>query len=192
MEKTLVILKRDAIQRGLIGEIISRIEKIGLKIVGAKMLFASDDLLGRHYPADRREFIEGMGQKSLDNYKDLGVDPVEAFGTNDAYEIGTQIHKWVLDYLQSGPVFAMVIEGPHAIELIRKIRGHTLPTMAAPGTITGDFSFDSSSLANKAKRPIKNLVHASGNQEEAEFEVGLWFTKDELFEYDTVHQKHMV
>ncbi|HEY5695640.1 MAG TPA: nucleoside-diphosphate kinase [Candidatus Saccharimonadales bacterium] len=191
MEKTLVILKPDAIQRGLIGEIIGRFEKVGLKIVGAKMLVASDALLGKHYPIERREFIEGMGQKSLDNYKELDIDPVEALGTDDPYEIGKQILQWMLDYLQSGPVLAMVIEGPHAIALVRKLRGHTLPTMAAPGTITGDLSFDSSSLANGAKRPIKNLVHASGNKEEAEFEVNLWFTKDELFEYDTIHQAHM-
>lgn len=190
-EKTLVILKPDAVQRGLVGEILARFEKVGLKIIGAKMLFASDELLSKHYPSDRREFIEGMGQKSLDNYKDLGVDPVEAFGTGDAYEIGKQIHHWMIAYLQSGPVFAFVLEGPHAVELVRKFRGHTLPSMAAPGTITGDYSFDSSSLANNAKRPIKNLVHASGNKEEAEFEVGLWFSDDELFEYDTVHQKHM-
>lgn len=191
MEKTLVILKPDAIQRGLIGEIIGRFEKVGLKIVGAKMLVASNDLLGKHYPIERREFIEGMGQKSLDNYKELGIDPIEALGTDDPHKIGKQILQWMLDYLQSGPVLAMVIEGPHAIALVRKLRGHTLPTMAAPGTITGDFSFDSSSLANEAKRPIKNLVHASGNKEEAEFEVNLWFTKDELFEYDTIHQSHM-
>lgn len=191
IERTLVVLKPDAVQRGIIGEIISRFEKVGLKIVAAKMLVAPDELLGKHYPSDRREFIEGMGRKSLDNYKDLGIDPAEAFGTDDPYEIGRQIHKWMIDYLQSGPVFSMVLESPHAIELVRKIRGHTLPTKAAPGTITGDFSFDSSSLANEAQRPIKNLVHASGNAEEAEFEVGLWFNKEELIDYKTIHQEHM-
>ena len=98
----------------------------------------------------------------------------------------------LVDSMRAGPVIAMVLEGPHAIEVVRKIRGHTLPQKAMPGTITGDYSFDSSYVANKANRPIKNLVHASGNVEEAEFEIGLWFSKKELFEYETIHQKHML
>lgn len=191
IEKTLVVLKPDAVQRGLIGEIISRFEKVGLKIVAAKMLVASDELLNKHYPTDRREFIEGMGEKSLANYRELGIDPIKALGTDDAYKLGMEIQGWIMQYLKSGPVFALVLEGPHAIELVRKLRGHTLPYMAAPGTITGDYSFDSSSLANASKRPIKNLVHASGNKDEAEFEVNLWFSPDEIHNYDTIHQKHM-
>ena len=94
--------------------------------------------------------------------------------------------------MQSGPLFALVLEGPHAIELVRKIRGFTLPSKAQPGTITGDFSFDSSVLANSKKRPIRNLVHASGNHEEADFEVNLWFGPDELHDYETIHQKFMI
>jgi nucleoside-diphosphate kinase len=92
----------------------------------------------------------------------------------------------------SSPVIAMVLQGPHAIEVARKIRGHTLPLKAQPGTITGDYSFDSSSLANSDLRPIRNLVHASGNHEEADFEIGLWFDREELFDYQSVHQEHML
>jgi nucleoside-diphosphate kinase len=187
-ERTLIILKPDAVQRGLIGDIISRFEKIGLKVIGAKFFIPTEELLNKHYPLERKEFIAGMGQKTLDNYKDLGMNPHDYFGTDDAYEIGKVVQRWLVDFMVSAPVFAVVLEGPHAIEIVRKVRGHTLPLKADPGTITGDYSFDSSSLANNEQRPIRNLVHASGNKEEAEFEINLWFDKDELFDYDTVHQ----
>ncbi len=192
MERTLIIIKPDAIERGIVGDIIHRFEKVGLKIVGLKMFKPDKKLLDTHYPIDRTDFIEGMGNKTLDNYKELGMNPHDFFGTDDAHTIGMEIQKWLVDFMTSGPVVAMVLEGPHAIEVVRKIRGHTLPLKAQPGTITGDYSFDSSSLANNDMRPIRNLVHASGNAEEAEFEVNLWFKKDELFEYDTIHQKHML
>lgn len=191
MERTLVVIKPDAIQRGIIGDIITRFERVGLKIVGAKMFIPSEDLLNHHYPKEREEFIKGMGQKTLDNYKELGIDPKTHFGHDDALKIGLQVQKWLVDFMISSPVFAMVLEGPHAIEVVRKIRGHTLPLKAQPGTITGDYSFDSSSIANNDLRPIRNLVHASGNPEEAAFEIDLWFAPDELFEYGTIHQNHM-
>jgi len=187
-ERTLIILKPDAVQRGLIGNIIGRFENIGLKIVGAKFFVPTVELLNKHYPVEREEFIRGMGEKTLENYKDLGMDPHDFFGTDDAFEIGKVVQKWLVDFMVSAPVMAVVLEGPHAIEIVRKIRGHTLPLKAEPGTITGDFSFDSSSLANNEQRPIRNLVHASGNKEEAEFEINLWFKPGELFDYDTAHQ----
>lgn len=192
MEQTLVIIKPDALQRGIAGDIIQRFEKVGLKLIGCKMFIPTKDLLNKHYPLAREEFIQGMGNKTLENYKELGIDPIEAFGSDDAKVIGTKVQNWLVDFMVSAPVVALVLEGPHAIEIVRKIRGHTLPLKAQPGTITGDYSFDSSSLANSSGRPIRNLVHASGNVEEAEFEIGLWFKKSELFSaYDTVHQKHM-
>lgn len=191
MERTLIVLKPDAVERGLIGDIVSRFEKVGLKIIGAKLFKPTDDILDKHYPSERKEFIEGMGHKTLDNYKELNMNPHDHFGHDDAHKIGLEVRKWLVDYMKSGPVFAIVLEGPHAIEVVRKIRGHTLPLKADPGTITGDYSFDSSSLANNGARPIRNLVHASGNKEEAEFEVNLWFDESELFDYQTVHQKHM-
>lgn len=187
-ERTLIILKPDAIQRGLIGEIIGRFEKIGLKIIGAKFFVPTEELLNKHYPVERKEFIAGMGQKTLDNYKELGMDPLKFFGSDDPYEIGKEVQKWLVDFMISAPVFAVVLEGPHAIEIVRKVRGHTLPVKAEPGTITGDYSFDSSSLANNEQRPIRNLVHASGNKEEAEFEINLWFKPEELHAYGTAHQ----
>jgi nucleoside-diphosphate kinase len=191
MEKTLIILKPDAVQRGLVGEIICRFENAGLKMIAAKMVQPSHEIADKHYPKDRREFIEGMAHKTLANYKEQGLDAKSEFGTDEPYELGLQIQKWLVDFLTSGPVIAMVLEGPHAIELVRKICGNTLPIKANPGTIRGDLSFDSSALANAAKRSIRNLVHASGDAKEADFEVKLWFTDDELHSYDSIHQKHM-
>lgn len=191
MEKTLVVLKPDAIQRGLVGEILARFEKVGLKIVGSKMFVPSQELLDMHYPADREEFVTMLGARTLESYKEQGIDPIEQFGHDDPAKIGEMVRTWLTDFMQSGPVFAFVLEGPHAIEVVRKIVGSTLPQKALPGTIRGDYSFDSSFLANSASRPIKNLIHASGNLEEATLEVGLWFSDEELFDYETIHQAHM-
>lgn len=190
-QRTLVVLKPDAVKRGLIGEIIKRFERVGLKLVACKMLQVSRELADKHYPLERREFIEGMGRKTLENYKDMGVDPIKEMGTDDPYEIGKVIREWLVEMITSGPVVAMVWEGPHAVELVRKITGHTLPLKAEPGTIRGDFSFDSSYLANTGKRAIKNLIHASGDSEEAEYEINLWFEKDEIFEYERAEEKVM-
>lgn len=191
MERTLVVLKPDAVQRGIVGEIITRFERVGLKIVASKLFIPSRDLLDRHYPSDRKEFVEGLGSRTLESYKEMGLDPIEQFGNEDAARIGEQVRTWLTDFMSSGPVFAFALEGPHAIEVVRKIVGSTLPQKAQPGTIRGDYSFDSSYLANSASRPIKNLIHASGNQEEATFELDLWFSDDEIAEYDTIHQKSM-
>ncbi|MBA3679485.1 nucleoside-diphosphate kinase [Candidatus Saccharibacteria bacterium] len=191
MEKSLVLIKPDALQRGITGDIITRFEKVGLKIVGAKMIVAPEELANKHYPKDREEFIVGMGNKTLENYKEQGIDPVEILGTDDPKKIGLELQSWLVEFITSSPILALVLEGPHAIEVIRKLAGFTLPSKAEPGTIRGDYSFDSSSYANISKRPIRNLIHASGNLEEAEFEVGLWFTPQELFDYETIHQRHM-
>jgi nucleoside-diphosphate kinase len=191
MEKTLVIFKPDSVSRGLVGEIISRFEKVGLKIVGMKMLMVSRDLADKHYPASRTEFINGMGGKTLENYKNLGIDPIAEFGTEDPHAIGLKIREWLVDMITVSPVITMVLEGPHAVELVRKMVGHTLPLMSAPGTIRGDYSYDSSYLANTTGRPIKNLLHASGNKEEAVFEVDLWYRQEELVNYKRVEEDVM-
>ena len=192
MERTFIILKADAVQRGIVGDIIARFEKVGLKLVGLKMLRPDEALANKHYPKDRQEFIEGMGQKTLDNYAEQGKDAMAEFGHADPHKIGLAVQKWLVEFLTSGPVIAMVLEGPHAVELTRKLVGHTLPLKAQPGTIRGDFSFDSSALANENKRPIRNLIHASGNTEEANLEINLWFRPEEMFNYDAIHQRHMI
>jgi nucleoside-diphosphate kinase len=191
MEQTLIVLKPDTVARGLVGEITARFERVGLKIIAAKLTLVDRAMADKHYPITRREFIEGMGNKTLENYKTLGFDAKKELGTDDAFEIGKVIREWLADMITSGPVFAMIIEGPHAVELVRKLCGHTLPLLSAPGTIRGDFSFDSSYLANTAKRPIKNLMHASGNTEEAAYEIPLWFSKKEIYSYERVEEKAM-
>lgn len=191
MERTLVVLKPDAVQRAIVGDVITRFERVGLKIVGAKMIVPTQESLDKHYPRERESFVKGIGQRTLEGYKEMGIDPKDQFGHEDPLKIGESVRQWLVDFLKSGPVLALVIEGPHAIEVVRKLVGHTMPQKAAPGTIRGDYSFDSAYLGNINKRPIRNLVHASGNKEEAEFEVGLWFSESEIFDYDTVHQQHM-
>lgn len=183
MEKTLVLVKPDGVDRGLIGEILSRFEKAGLKLVAAKMVRPDEDLAHRHYPTDRREFIEGMGHKTLGSYKEGGLDPLEDLGTDDPHKIGLMVQKWLADFLVSGPVMALVLEGEGAIKKVRDIAGHTIPAIAEKGTIRGDYSDDSPIKANAEKRAIHNLVHASGDKAEADFEIGLWFSKDELHSY---------
>lgn len=183
MEQTLIVLKPDAVARGLTGEILNRFEKVGLKIVAAKMLQPDKSLADKHYPESRTELLKGMGEKTLENYQSLGMDPKEHFGHEDPHEIGKIIRTWLVDMITGGPVFAAVLEGPHAVELVRKMVGHTLPLKATPGTIRADYSFDSSYLANTGKRPIKNLIHASGTVEEAVYEIPLWFSESEIYSY---------
>ncbi|HXY18221.1 MAG TPA: nucleoside-diphosphate kinase [Candidatus Nitrosopolaris sp.] len=180
MERTLVLLKPDAVQRRLVGDIISRFEKAGLELVATKMVRPDEELAHKHYPTSRRDFIEGMGNKTLGDYKLSGLNPVDDFGSDDPYKIGLQVQKWLVDFLTSGPVMALVIEGRGAIAQVRKLAGNTIPVLAEKGTIRGDHSDDSPSKANAEKRAIKNLVHASGDKAEADFEINLWFTPDEL------------
>ena len=138
IEQTLILLKPDAVARGLTGEIIRRFERVGLKIIAAKMLQATADLINQHYPPARRELLINMGRTTLETDKKLGIDTKNVSGTDDPYELGLQIQKYNVEFLQSGPIWALVLAGPHAISVVRKIRGATLPSDALPGTINGD------------------------------------------------------
>ena len=191
MEQTLVVLKPDAVARGLMGEILSRFERVGLKIVAAKFTRADLKLAEKHYPKERRELWLGIGKKTLDNYKSFNADPKKLLGTDNPEKIGAMVRVWLLEYISSGPVLTVVLEGPHAVELVRKICGNTLPLLSAPGTIRGDLAYDSSYLANTAKRAIKNLIHASGSVSEAKYEIPLWFSKEEIYPYERVEEKVM-
>ena len=182
MERTFVAIKPDAVMRGLMGEIIRRFENSGLRILAMKMLMADEEKIKETYHATdkwRRE----MGEKTLKSYKEFGKDPVKELGTKDALEIGKLIEGWIYNYWKSGPIVVMVVAGNHAVKNVRTIIGYTVPTDAPPGTIRGDYSIDSPVLANLKKRPIKNLVHASGSLEEAEMEIKNWFNKDEVLAY---------
>jgi nucleoside-diphosphate kinase len=176
------MIKPDGVQRGLIGEIISRFEKTGLKIVALKMIRPTVEQAMRFYPSDD-EWLKSVANKSLSVYKQLGIDPKKDFGTDDPIEIGKIIKRWLAEFLASGPCVAMVIEGNRAIEVVRKIVGATRPYEALPGTIRGDFSTDSPELANILKRPLRNLVHASDSKEVAEKEIAFWFEESEIHNY---------
>jgi len=181
-ERTLVVVKPDGVQRGLVGEILARFERAGLKVVALKMLRAPRELLERHYPAEE-DFLRTIGGKTKEAFEAYGLDVRERMGTEDPVEVGRQVRGWLIEFMASGPVVAAVLEGVHAVSAVRKLVGKTLPIFAEPGTIRGDWSTDSPTLANLEQRPVRNLVHASGTLEEAEFEVRLWFREEEIHSY---------
>lgn len=173
-EQTLVILKPDAYARGLSGEIIARFERCGLKLEQIRISQGEDDLIDDHYPRGE-DWLATVGGKTLSDYEKLGISARGRLGTEDPVEIGQQVRGWLIEFMKSGPVVPMVISGNRAIETARKLVGNTLPVAALPGTIRGDLSSDSADLANEELRPVRNLVHASGDPEEAAREIKLWF-----------------
>lgn len=187
IEQTLIVAKPDALQRGLVGEIIRRFELKGFKLVALKMTRASKEHVRKHY-LPTREQLEGMGNKTLENFKKHGIDPVKQMGSDHPSKIGEIINEWNVDFLSSGPVVAMVFQGLHAVEMGRKIVGATIPANAEMGTIRGDYSSDSPLMANAAKRTIRNLVHASGDVKEAQREIKHWFPAKELHEYSRIDE----
>jgi nucleoside-diphosphate kinase len=182
MERTLVLIKPDGVARGIIGEILHRFERTGLKIIGMKLVWPTEELADQHYPKDDA-FISILGSKTLGSYQEKGLDPMEELGMTDQLEIGQFVRGTLTRSLTWGPVVAFVLEGNEAISQVRMMTGSTLPSASAPGTIRGDFSVDSAAMANKKKRALRNIIHASGNAEEAAFEIKLWFHDDELVSY---------
>ena len=189
-EKTLLLIKPDGVKRGLIGDIISRIEKRGLKIIGLQMLWATKSQIDNHYPKDEK-WIKRLGEKTLKNYQEYGFDVKKELGTDDLLEIGKMVRGWLIDYLTSGPMVKMVVKGVHAISMVRKIVGRSMPSEAEMGTIRGDFSIDDATAANRDKRAIHNLVHASETLEEAQHELAFWFAPEEIFDYKRAEEDIM-
>jgi nucleoside-diphosphate kinase len=181
-ERTLILVKPDGVQRALSGTILARFEQVGLKIVGLKMVQAQRAVLERHYPADEA-WVRTIGGKTREAFESYGLDVRAMMGTDDPLTIGRQVRGWLIEFMQTTPVIAAVLEGVHAVSITRKIVGKTLPVFAEPGTIRGDFSTDAPTVANAGRRPVRNLIHASGTVEEAEHEVGLWFSPEELHAY---------
>jgi nucleoside-diphosphate kinase len=173
-ERTLVIVKPDAYERGLTGVILARLEQRGLVVEAMRVSMNETEIVEDHYPRSD-EWLSTVGNKTLDDYAKLGISAKDRLGTDDPAEIGRMVRRWLTEFLLSRPVVPMVISGNRAIETVRKIIGHTLPVAAAPGTIRGDYSSDSPDIANEEQRPVKNLVHASGDPEEAAREIKLWF-----------------
>lgn len=157
IERSLVIIKPDGVERGLVGEIIKRFENTGLKLVGMKMVWIDRKFAEKHYSA----------HKSKPFFKEL------------------------VEFITEGPVVAFVVEGVHAVDNARRLVGHTSPHEAAPGTIRGDFAHISMAYASKKGSGGKNVIHASGSKKEADDEIKLWFNKDEMHSYTTVHEKHV-
>ena len=161
VQKTLVVFKPDAVQRGIVGEILTRFERLGLKIVATKMIAPSREPYYKHYE-EIGKMVTRRGE--------------HAFGVT-------------LDFMTQGPVIAMVFEGVEAVALVRKIVGPTEPKSASPGTIRGDFSHMSFGYADDEAKGIPNLIHASGDPEEAEKEIDHWFSDAEIYEYQAVHER---
>lgn len=184
IERSLVLVKPDAVQRGLIGKIITRFEDAGLKIVGMKMVKADLELAKKHY---KDTLIPIVGGKTKKDWDEMGIEYSESVD-----EIGQMIVDRTREFLMSGPVIAMVLEGVRAVEVIRKIVGSTGPKDAAPGTIRGDFSHLSLGYASLKQKGAANMIHASGNVEEAKEEIELWFRENELHVYKTVHEVHII
>ena len=163
IERSLVLIKPDGVQRGLIGKIISRFEDAGLKIIGMKMVWVAGDFAKKHYTEE-----------------------------DIAKRHGDKVWKLMLKYIQEGPVIAFVLEGVDAVNVVRKIVGSTYPNEAAPGTVRGDFCHISKEYANKENKQIYNIIHASANKKDADHEVSLWFKKEELHSYKTVHDSFVL
>ncbi len=181
-ELTLLIVKPDAVRRGLIGEILSRVERVGLKPIGMKFLLPTREQIDGFYPLTE-SWLRSAGTKMLRAYEELGRTPRDDLGTDDPVELGRIIRAWLVDYMTSGPILVVALKGNRAVEVLRKLVGPTLPYAAPPGTIRGDFSSDSPETATLERRVVMNLVHASDSRDEAIREIGYWFRKDELVEW---------
>jgi nucleoside-diphosphate kinase len=183
IEQTLAIIKPDGVQRGLVGDILHRFERAGLKVTGMKMVWADKDLVGKHYEDDA-DYLKSVGQKALEAAEARGKKLKET-----ALEIGQRVRKSNIRYISTGPVVAFVLEGNTAVQTVRNIIGGTNPLTADIGTIRGDLTIDDFTQADMEKRSVRNLMHASGTVDEAQREIPLWFSKKELHEYQTVMDK---
>lgn len=176
IQKTLVLIKPDAMERGLAGEILARFERVGLRVVNSKLVQVSEELADKHYPVTD-EWLKKVGGNTISDCEKYGISVKETMGTEDPIEIGKLVHSWNKTFLTSSPVLALVLRGVHAIEVVRKLCGSTVPLLASPGTIRGDYSSNSAISENAKKQTIRNLVHSSGSEEEAKREISLWFGK---------------
>lgn len=183
IEQTLVIIKPDGVQRGLVGEILSRFERAGLKTVAMKMAWPDKNLVGRHYSEDET-YYQSVWEKAKRGADERGEEMKE-----NPKVLGDRIREANMRYLSTGPVVAFVLEGNAAIQNVRNVIGSTNPLTADVGTIRGDLTIDDFSQADKEHRAVRNLMHASSDPEEAQREILLWFSNDELFEYQTVMDK---
>lgn len=185
------MIKPDGVKRGLTGEILRRIEQVNLKLIALGMFQATEEQIDNHYPKDEK-WINRLGEKTMKTYQKYGFDAKSELGTDDTLEIGQMVRGWLITYMTSAPVVKMVVEGIHAVDMVRKLAGDTIPAFADCGTIRGDFSVDSAASANRDKRAIHNLVHASETPEEAGHEIGYWFAPEDINSYKRVEDDLML
>jgi len=181
-ELTFLMVKPDGVRRGLSGEVIRRVEQVGLKIVAMEMIRPSRKTIDDHYPKDKG-WITRLGEKTLSTYEKFGYDAVKELGTAKAEKIGPMVRKWLIDFMSSAPVVIMAVKGVHAVAMVRKLAGPTMPVDAPLGTLRGDFSVDSPAAANREKRSVFNIVHASETEAEAKHEIKHWFGKSIIHDY---------
>lgn len=181
IERTLVLLKPDAVQRGISGEILARFEKAGLKIVGLKLMKATPEQAKSHYTDS---LIPIVGQKTKVDWEKQGIKSAET-----AEQIGTMLVGSIRKMLTNHAFVAVVLEGVQAVPVVRKLVGTTGPFDSAPGTIRGDYAHASLGYASTKRKGITNLIHASGNTEEAKHEISIWFKPEELHTYRSVHDE---
>lgn len=177
IEKTVILVKHDGVQRGLVGEIIKRFEQRGLKIAAMKFIQPTGEMAEKQYQLTEA-WIKNLAANTRKSYEEKGTKTKET-----DRQIAERVRKWLKKYLMEGPVAAILFEGYHAIEIGRKLVGHVEPRKAVPGTIRGDFTVESYEMADNLKRPLRNVVHASGDKQEAENEIKVWFSKNEVYDY---------
>jgi nucleoside-diphosphate kinase len=182
-ERTLVIIKPDGVQRSLVGEIVKRYERVGLKLVAIKMMVSTAEQIEKHYTLDPT-WRQRNGEKSIKGYKDKGLTPP----TEDPLEMSAMTLEKLKKYLSSGPVIPMIWQGLHAVEIIRKLTGGTEPLTSDVGTIRGDFVLDSYKISDDDNRAVRNIIHASGSVEEAEMEIKHWFSENEILSYRLIQE----
>ena len=183
-ERTFIMIKPDGIQRTLVGEIIKRYERMGLKMTAMKMLVPTTEHIEQHYTLDP-EWRRITGEKTIKGYKDKGMKPP----SEDPLEITAKILEGLKKYMTSGPVLAMILEGSHAVQIVRKVTGGTEPLTSDVGSIRGDYVLDSYQLSDTDGRAIRNLIHASGSSEEAEMEIKHWFKEEEIISYRLIQDE---
>lgn len=184
-ERTLIILKPDAVQRSLMGEIIRRFERTGLKFTAMKMFMATEEQLLKHYNKTDEWFLK-KGNRIIEDLKTHGL-PVE----KEAIEYGKDIIRTIVHYMTAAPVVAMVLEGNQAVAVVTKLVGTTEPATSDVGTIRGDYTVDSYGHSSFENRAVRNLVHQSESPEEAEREIAIWFNDAELMGYVTAQERIM-
>jgi nucleoside-diphosphate kinase len=183
-EKTLVIVKPDGVQRALTGEIVKRFEKVGLKLVALKLVVPTRGMIEKHYTTDP-EWVRKTGEKNIEGLLEKGIEPP----SKDPIELGQSVLNKLIEYMTYGPIVVMVWQGANAVKIVRKITGGTEPLFSDVGTIRGDFVLDSYEMASAQGRAVRNVIHASGNIDEAQLEISQWFNSNEVIEYKAMHEQ---